>query len=52
MSRSKAPIFIGTAAVGGLGYYLYSAGGDPKVAKKQAEGKSLLPSQFRRVVGC
>jgi len=37
MSRSKAPIFIGTAAVGGLGYYLYSAGGDPNVAKKQAE---------------
>ena len=48
MSRSKAPIFIGTAAVGGLGYYLYSAGGDPNVAKKQAEGNASLLSQLCR----
>lgn len=30
----------GLAVAGGVGYYLYSAGGDPKVAQKQFEGKS------------
>lgn len=39
MSRSKAPIFIGTAVAGGLGYYLYSAGGSPKVAQKEFESE-------------
>lgn len=29
----------GVAAAGGIGYYLYQAGGDPKVAQKQAERK-------------
>ncbi|XXH03658.1 hypothetical protein Hte_010063 [Hypoxylon texense] len=37
MSRSKAPLAFGLAAASGIGYYLYSAGGDPKVAQKQAE---------------
>ncbi|KAI4864301.1 hypothetical protein F4820DRAFT_424027 [Hypoxylon rubiginosum] len=37
MSRSKAPLAFGLAAAGGIGYYLYSAGGDPKVAQKKAE---------------
>ncbi|KAI0472886.1 hypothetical protein GGR56DRAFT_652336 [Xylariaceae sp. FL0804] len=27
----------GVVAVGGVGYYLYTAGGEPKVAQKQAE---------------
>lgn len=39
MSRSKAPIYIGTAVAGGLGYYLYSAGGSPKVAQKEFESE-------------
>ena len=35
--RSRAlPIIGGLAAIGG-GYYFYTAGGDPKVAKKQVE---------------
>ncbi|KAH7026409.1 uncharacterized protein B0I36DRAFT_158155 [Microdochium trichocladiopsis] len=37
MSRSKAPLVIGTTLAGGIGYYLYTAGGDPKAAQKQAE---------------
>ncbi|KAI1260898.1 hypothetical protein F5Y18DRAFT_431684 [Xylariaceae sp. FL1019] len=37
MSRSRLPLVLGTAAAGGIGYYLYTAGGDPKVAQKQAE---------------
>ncbi|CAK7269052.1 hypothetical protein SEPCBS119000_003372 [Sporothrix epigloea] len=37
MSRSRAPLYIGLAAAGGVGYYLYSAGGSPKVAEKQFE---------------
>ena len=38
MSKSRMPALLGLTAAGGIGYYLYSAGGDPKVAKKQAEG--------------
>ncbi|KAF5869683.1 putative calcofluor white hypersensitive protein [Botrytis fragariae] len=34
---SRAPLYIGLAAAGGVGYYLYSAGGSPKVAEKQFE---------------
>jgi uncharacterized protein YicC (UPF0701 family) len=37
MSRSKAPLAIGLAAAGGVGYYLYSAGGSPRAAEKQFE---------------
>jgi hypothetical protein len=29
----------GLAVLGGVGYYLYAAGGDPKAAQKRAEGK-------------
>ncbi|CAE7014414.1 hypothetical protein P3342_003936 [Pyrenophora teres f. teres] len=36
MSRRFAT-YGGLAAVGGATYYLYSAGGDPKLAEKQAE---------------
>lgn len=38
MSR-RAFTIGGLAVAGGVGYYLYQAGGDPKVAQKQAEGK-------------
>ncbi len=34
----------GILAAAGAGYYLYTAGGDPKVAQKQAEGKTHPPS--------
>jgi uncharacterized membrane protein YebE (DUF533 family) len=28
----------GVAALAGVGYYMYQAGGDPKAAQKRAEG--------------
>lgn len=31
-------LYLGVAAAGGVGYYLYTAGGNPKVAEKQFEG--------------
>jgi len=37
MSRSRTPLILATAAAGGVGYYLYTAGGNPKVAEKQFE---------------
>ncbi|KAH9892355.1 hypothetical protein F4778DRAFT_784718 [Xylariomycetidae sp. FL2044] len=37
MSRSRVLPALGLTAVGLGGYYLYSAGGDTKVAQKQAE---------------
>jgi len=37
MSRSRAPLAIGVAAAGGIGYYLYSAGGSPRAAEKKFE---------------
>jgi len=40
MSRSRAPVLLATAAAGGVGYYLYSAGGSPKVAEKKFESAS------------
>ncbi|KAG7109991.1 Protein phosphatase 2C 3 like protein [Verticillium longisporum] len=39
MSKSKAPLAIGLTAAGGIGYYLFAAGGSPKVAEKKAEAK-------------
>ncbi|RWA10817.1 hypothetical protein EKO27_g4279 [Xylaria grammica] len=38
MSRSRVPLILGGTAAAGIGYYLYTAGGDGKVAQKQAEG--------------
>lgn len=37
MSRSRLPLYLGLGVAGVGGYYLYSAGGDPKVAQKKAE---------------
>jgi len=31
------PVYLTLGAAGGIGYYLYSAGGSPKVAEKQFE---------------
>jgi hypothetical protein len=40
--KSKAPLYLTLAAAGGVGYYLYNAGGNPKVAEKQFESRSQL----------
>lgn len=40
------PIILGTAVVAGAGYYLYSAGGSPKVAETKLESTSLSFSFF------
>jgi len=37
MSRSRLPLALGLTAAGGIGYYLYQAGGQPKAAEKQFE---------------
>ncbi|KAH8900997.1 hypothetical protein GQ53DRAFT_740154 [Thozetella sp. PMI_491] len=37
MSKSRLPLLVGVTAAGGVGYYLYQAGGQPKVAEKQFE---------------
>ncbi|OTB09152.1 hypothetical protein M426DRAFT_316445 [Hypoxylon sp. CI-4A] len=48
MSRSRAPLALGLTAVGGVGYYLYSAGGNTKVAKKQAQADAdRVSAQFK-----
>lgn len=56
--KSKAPLYIGLAAAGGVGYYLYTAGGSPKVAEKQFESdlskasakiKSEIPGRTKEV---
>lgn len=38
MSKSRLPLALGLTAAGGIGFYLYSAGGNTKVAQKNAEG--------------
>ncbi|KAJ5861530.1 uncharacterized protein N7529_008840 [Penicillium soppii] len=35
MSKSRMPLYLGFAAAGAGGYYLYNAGGDPEAAKNQ-----------------
>ncbi|KAK0662529.1 hypothetical protein QBC41DRAFT_329714 [Cercophora samala] len=37
MSKSRAPLALGALAASGIGYYLYSAGGNPRVAEKKFE---------------
>ncbi|KAF4977172.1 hypothetical protein FZEAL_6280 [Fusarium zealandicum] len=37
MSRSKTPLVLGGGLAAGIGYYLYSAGGNTKVAEKKFE---------------
>jgi hypothetical protein len=41
MSNRAIPA-LGAIAAGGVGYYLYTAGGDPKLAEKKAERKFYL----------
>jgi len=49
VTKSRVPLYLGLAAAGAGGYYLYMAGGDPKQAKDQAKvdvekAKGRLPS--------
>jgi len=36
-TRSRLPLYLGLTAAGGVGYYLYSAGGNVSIAEKQME---------------
>ncbi|KAI9887191.1 MAG: hypothetical protein M1823_001018 [Watsoniomyces obsoletus] len=36
-NKNRLPLYIGLGAAGVVGYYLYSAGGSPKIAKTEAE---------------
>ena len=40
--RSRLPLYAGLTVAGVTGYYLYSAGGSPKVAEKQFESMQYL----------
>lgn len=44
MSKSRAPLVLGLAAAGGVGYYFYSAGGDAKAAENKFESALRRPS--------
>lgn len=39
--KSRMPLWLGLAALGAGGYYLYSAGGDPKRATRKFESKTV-----------
>lgn len=39
MSKSRMPLILGLGAAGGIGYYLYNAGGNAKAAEKQFESR-------------
>ena len=43
MSKSRMPLVLGLGAAGGVGYYLYSAGGNPKAAENKFE--SMLTTE-------
>lgn len=42
MSKSRVPLIVGLGAAGGIGYYLYSAGGSPKAAENKFESTSSV----------
>lgn len=48
MSRSRMPLILGLGAAGGVGYYLYSAGGNTKAAENKFESMSLSPRSLPR----
>lgn len=37
MSKSRMPLVLGLGAAGGIGYYLYGAGGNAKAAENKFE---------------
>lgn len=40
--KSRTSLYVGLAAAGGVGYYLYTAGGSPKVAEKKFQSTLYL----------
>lgn len=46
----KAPLFLGLTAAGGVGYYLYSAGGNPTAAEKKFESMFHLSHRRHLIV--
>jgi len=38
-AKSRVPLALGITAAGGVGYYLYNAGGSPRAAEKQFESE-------------
>lgn len=44
MSRSRMPLVLGLGAAGGIGYYLYSAGGNAKAAEAKFESMATSSS--------
>lgn len=44
--KSQLPLLLGLTAAGGVGYYLYNAGGNAKVAEKDFERTFLSPIFF------
>jgi hypothetical protein len=48
MSRSRVPLVLGLGAAGGIGYYLFSAGGNVKAAENKFES-TYAPSPYHSV---
>ncbi|MCJ1335035.1 hypothetical protein MMC09_000301 [Bachmanniomyces sp. S44760] len=46
MAARRAPLILGLTLAGAGGYYLYTAGGDPKVAQKKIEHDAHAVSPF------
>jgi hypothetical protein len=44
-TKSRLPLYLGLTVAAGAGYYLYTAGGNPKVAEKQFERKQHLSGE-------
>lgn len=51
MSKNPTALYLGIAALGAGGYYMYRAGGDPKVAKEEMR-RMLLPFLFVVLCWC
>lgn len=41
-ARSRLPLYLGLGVAGAGGYYLYSAGGSPRVASKEFQREAYL----------
>ena len=48
MAARRGLLIGGTAVLGFGGYYLYQAGGDPKVAEKKLEGMIMFITSIRQ----
>ena len=48
-TKSRLPLYLGTIVAAGAGYYLYTAGGNPKVAEKQFERKQASVARRRNL---